>query len=290
MAEPTNERRELADLVFGPVPSRRLGRSLGINNVTSKACTCACVYCQLGRTTAMQTARRPFFPPQKLVEQVQHRVERCRENGDEIDYLTFVPNGEPTLDLGLGQEIALLRPLCIPIAVITNANLIWRRDVRQDLLQADWVSLKVDAVTQDAWRAVDRPRRSLNLAEVLAGASEFAAQYRGHLVTETMLVRGVNDGSQCVQDTIDYIAALEPETAYLSVPIRPPAEEWVRAPAESALNRAYQIASSKLPRVEYLIGYEGNAFAATGDARQDLLSITAVHPMPARCGGRAAGS
>jgi wyosine [tRNA(Phe)-imidazoG37] synthetase (radical SAM superfamily) len=169
--------------------------------------------------------------------------------------------------------------LGIPIAVITNASLIWREDVRADLMKADWVSLKVDAVREDTWRRVDRPRRSLQLAAILDGALEFARSYQGELVTETMLVEGVNDGEDRIQEVTRFLARLRPATAYLAIPTRPPAEKWVHAPGEEAINRAYQILSSKVQRVEYLIGYEGNAFAFTGNVEEDLLSITAVHPM-----------
>ena len=148
-----------------------------------------------------------------------------------------------------------------------------------DLLRADWVSLKVDAVSESIWRQVDRPRRSLRLAAILEGALEFARRYAGQLVTETMLVAGVNDGKDCVGEVAAFLARLQPDIAYLSIPTRPPAEKWVHAPNEETINRAYQILSEQVQRVEYLIGYEGNAFAFTGHVEEDLLSITAVHPM-----------
>lgn len=227
----------------------------------------------------MQIKRRPFYSPERLVDEIRKKVESATEAGELIDYLTFVPNGEPTLDANLGSEIARLKPLGIRIAVITNANLIWRDDVKRDLMLADWVSLKVDAVTDSLWRKVDRPRRSLKLQDILDGALEFAQHYGGQLVTETMLVQGANDCLDSVREVADYIAALLPAVAFLSVPTRPPAEMWVHVPEENVLNQAYQVMSAKIKRVEYLIGYEGNAFSCTGNIRRDLLSITAVHPM-----------
>jgi wyosine [tRNA(Phe)-imidazoG37] synthetase (radical SAM superfamily) len=199
--------------------------------------------------------------------------------GESIDYLTFVPDGEPTLDIHLGREIELLRPLGLPIAVITNASLIWRADVRADLKKADWVSLKVDAVTEDVWRRIDRPHGTLRLAAILDGALEFAAAFAGELATETMLVEGVNDSPALIEETAGFVAQLQPTTAYLAIPTRPPAEAWARPPGEEVINRAYQIFSDRVGPVEYLIGYEGNAFTFTGNVAEDLLSITAVHPM-----------
>ena len=266
-------------IAFGPVPSRRLGRSLGVNNIPPKVCTYACVYCQLGRTIKLQVNRRAFYEPGEIFEAVQDKVKRAREIGETIDYFTFVPDGEPTLDVNLGREIELLKPLGIKIAVITNASLIWREDVREALVRADWVSLKVDSTREEVWRRINRPHGILQLASILDGMLEFAKAYRGELATETMLVEGVNDGDDHVREVADFLARLKPAKAYLSVPTRPPAEEWVRPPDEEAINRAYQTLSKQVDQVEYLIGYEGNAFAFTGSVEEDLLSITAVHPM-----------
>jgi len=266
-------------IAFGPVPSRRLGQSLGVNNIPPKVCTYACVYCQLGRTIKMQVERQAFYEPEKILEAVRDKVDKVRRIGEPVDYLTFVPDGEPTLDLDLGQDIELLRPLGIKIAVITNASLIWREDVREALMKADWVSLKVDATREAAWRQIDRPHGSLQLASILEGMLEFADAYRGELVTETMLVEGINGSDGSISEIAEFLAQLQPARAYLAIPTRPPAEEWVQAPSEEFINRAYQILSNRVGWVEYLIGYEGNAFTFTGNVEEDLLSITAVHPM-----------
>jgi len=266
-------------IAFGPVPSRRLGRSLGINNIPPKVCTYSCAYCQLGRTIKMQIDRRVFYQPEGILKDVKEKVESAREVGESIDYLSFVPDGEPTLDANLSHEIELVKPLGIKIAVITNASLIWREDVREGLMKTDWVSLKVDSGREDVWRRINRPHRTLQLASILDGMLEFAQAYGGELVTETMLVKGINDSDDHLEEVGDFLAQLRPAKAYLSIPTRPPAEEWVQPPSEKVINQAYQILSKRLDQVEYLIGYEGNAFAFTGDVDEDLLSITAVHPM-----------
>ncbi|MFP3896244.1 MAG: radical SAM protein [Anaerolineales bacterium] len=266
-------------IAFGPVPSRRLGKSMGINNIPPKICTYSCVYCQLGRTIKVQIDRQEFYKPEEVFRSVQTRVQSAREGGEAIDYLTFVPDGEPTLDINLGYEIELLRPLGIKVAVISNGSLIWREDVREELAKADWVSLKVDAASEAVWRRVDRPHGRLELAAIQEGMLEFAQDYQGELMTETMLVGGINDSEDDLRDVADFLARLQPDRAYLSIPTRPPAEEWAQAPDEKSINRAYQILSENVDRMEYLIGYEGNAFAFTGDVEEDLLSITAVHPM-----------
>lgn len=270
-----------AEFAFGPVPSRRLGRSLGINNIPPKVCTYSCVYCQLGRTHAMSVERREFYRTAAVVAAVQAKVAQARAAGEAIDYLTFVPDGEPTLDIHLGEEIDLLRPLGIPIAVITNSSLMGRADVRADLARADWVSLKVDAVDEAVWRRVDRPHAALSLHPILEGALTFASGFGGKLVTETMLVAGINDGEAAARTSAGFVAQLAPAAAYIAIPTRPPAEPWVAPPREDVVNQVYQIFAERVPHVEYLIGYEGNAFASSGDPLLDLLAITAVHPMRA---------
>lgn len=269
----------MARLVFGPVPSRRLGRSLGINNIPPKVCSYSCVYCQLGRTDRMVLEREEFYATEQVLEDTCHQVERVDQVGDSVDYLAFVPDGEPTLDLNLGGTIRALKTLGIPIAVITNGSLLGDPRVREDLMDADWVSVKVDAVRSPSWRAVDRPHGRLSLVSVLEGVRRFASEFPGRLLAETMLLEGLNEGQDDLRATAGFLEGICPDKAYLTVPTRPPAEPWAVAPGETVLARAFGLFSEKLASVELLTAYEGDAFAASGDARQDLLSITAVHPM-----------
>jgi len=264
---------------FGPVPSRRLGRSLGINNIPPKTCSYSCVYCQLGSAVSVTTERQAHYAPEAIAAAVRDRVVRARAEGEAIDYLTFVPDGEPTLDANLGRAIRQLRPLGIAIAVITNGSLLWREEVRADLSMADWVSLKVDAVSERVWRRLNRPHRGLSLAAIAAGMLAFREQFQGCLATETMLVQGVNDSDDELQALAAYLASLRPDTAYIAIPTRPPAADWVAPVSEAVLQRAYHAFAERGVPAEFLIGYEGDAFAASGDAKADLLSITAVHPM-----------
>jgi wyosine [tRNA(Phe)-imidazoG37] synthetase (radical SAM superfamily) len=265
---------------FGPVPSRRLGQSLGINIVPAKTCSYGCVYCQVGRTNAMQIRRQFFYDPEQVYEVVRNKVEQTRAEGEHIDYLSFVPDGEATLDVNLGREIDLLRDLDIDIAVITNASIIDDPDVQHELARADVVSLKVDAVRERAWRAVDRPHGRLQLDTILEGMLEFSKRYQGRLLTETLLVRGANDGIDDVTATAEFIAQLGPDTAFLSIPTRPPSEDWVRAPDEETMNLAYQVFADRVKVVECLLGIEDGSFGYSGDVEEDILGVTAVHPMP----------
>jgi len=268
-------------LVFGPVPSRRLGRSLGVNNIPAKNCSYSCIYCQVGKTTNMTCERRIFHKPEKIVTKAKTKIQGAGSRNQTIDYLTFAPDGEPTLDINLGSEISLLKQTEIRVAVLTNASLIWRRDVREDLLKADVVSLKVDAVSNNIWRRINRPCKDLRLGFILEGMATFSKEFKGPIISETMLVDSVDYGNE-FEKIADFLKSLERlNRAYIAVPTRPPTENWVRPPKQEIINRASQVFSEKLgiDRVEYLTAYEGDAFVSTGKVKEDLLSITTVHPM-----------
>lgn len=275
MGEPTE-----VNLAFGPVPSRRLGKSLGVNNIPPKICSYSCVYCQLGRSFQMTINRSVFFDPEEVFESVKNKVEEAERIGERIDYITFVPDGEPTLDINLGIEANLIKQLGKPIAIITNASLIYLESVRKDLMVFDLVSVKVDAVSKELWQKVDRAYGTLGLEKILEGIRTFSNDFRGTLISETVLVDGVDYGNE-FERIAAYLSTLPNlKTAYISIPTRPPAEVWALPPKEEMINEAFQVFESMLDgRVEYLIGYEGDAFAHSGDIEKDILSITAVHPM-----------
>lgn len=265
--------------IFGPVPSRRLGRSVGINNIPPKICTYSCVYCQLGRSLKMIADRHAYYNPDDLLIEVKEKIQNAESNNEPIDYLTIVSDGEPTLDANLGDLIDLLKPLGIKSAVITNSTLLDKPDVRKDLCKADWVSVKIDTLDEKIWRKIDRPHKKIIFSSMLNGIRTFSKEYSGYLVTETMLIKGLNDDIESLRKVAGFIGEINCSVSYLSIPIRPPAEKWVTSPEEQTINRAYQIFKEYALNSEYLIGYEGNEFAYTGDIEADILSITSVHPM-----------
>jgi len=235
----------------------------------------------VGKTTNMTCERQSFLEQEKIVTEVKKRIQSASLRNETIDYLTFAPDGEPTLDINLGSEISLLKQTGMRVAVLTNASLIWRRDIREALCKADVVSLKVDAVSDSIWRRVNRPYKDLSLDLILEGIATFAKEFKGIIISETMLVDSVDYGNE-FEKIADFLKSLKRlSRLYIAVPTRPPTENWVRPPREDIANRAFQVFSEKLgvDRVEYLIGYEGDAFAFTGKVEEDLLSITAVHPM-----------
>ncbi len=270
----------MSKYVFGPVPSRRLGRSLGVNNIPLKHCSYSCVYCQLGRTFFLEAERRSFYPINDVVSEVVEAIGKLGES--KVNYVTFVPDGEPTLDANLGKIAERIKlNISTPIAILSNASLIHMEDVRQDLSIFNLVSLKIDAVMEETWRGINRPHPKLCIHEILGGIMEFSKKYRGKLVFETMLVRGLNDGEESFKEIAEFLSKTRFHKTYISIPTRPPAENWVKPPTEEILIKAYSIFSEKLgaDKVELLIGYEGPEFTSIGDPIESLLAIIAVHPM-----------
>lgn len=266
-------------IAFGPVPSRRLGFSLGINHVFAKHCSYSCVYCQVGRTTHLNIKRQEFYPVDQILADVMKKITECSQAGKEIEYLTLVPDGEPTLDRNLGKLIEALKQFKIPIAVISNASLIDRSDVQEELMQADWVSLKVDSVDENTWRKINRPHRQLSLPNILEGMLTFQKKFHGELVTESMLVAGLNDNEKTTRQLCDFLLELQPLKSYLSIPTRPPAEQGITPPLPESLQEIIKICSNQIPFMDLLIETEIGDFISTGDLAEDILSITAVHPL-----------
>lgn len=248
-------------IVFGPIQSRRFGRSLGVNHVPKKACTYSCVYCQLGPTARTSIDRQPFVSSDAIVDAIR-RVDKP------YDVISFVPDGEPTLDAQLGQHIRAVKPLGAPVAVITNGSLLWNESVRRDLDEADIVSIEIDAVDEQIWRLIDRPSPALSIELVLDGIRAFAREYRGRLWTQTMLLEAFDD----LENVAAFLAEIAPHRVCISVPTRPPGVRHIRAADGVQLARALEL----IPNAELMTEDAASAFVHT---TEELLDVLAVHPL-----------
>ncbi len=270
-------------IVFGPVPSRRLGQSLGINNIPPKICSYSCLYCQIGRTVNISTERKEFYPVKRIVDETGKILDRLRERKEKVDYITFVPDGESTLDINLGQEIRELKKFGLKIAVITNASLLWQKEVRADVVESDLVSVKIDAFDGKVWEKINRPAEELNHKKILEGIKQFRTVFSGTFLTETLLVRGINDSDKEITDIAVFISDLKPSIAFIGIPTRPPAENWVFPPEADVVNRAYVIFTKRGINTELILaGGATTNFGYTGDIESDILHIVSVHPMSHR--------
>ncbi len=266
-------------ITFGPIPSRRLGRSLGINNIPPKVCSYSCVYCQVGLTNQLSIDRKEFYKPMMIYNEVKNRLDELKMKSETIDYLSFVPDGEPTLDINLFETIEHLQNFGIKIAVFTNSSLLWKKEVQASLKLADYVSVKIDAIDEITWKKINHPSTLINLEKVLEGILEFKESYNGKLVTETMLIDGLNDNEDELIKIAHFIVKLKPEIAYLTIPTRPTPLKNIHSPNKERVNSFYKIIKSIYPETALLNLYEGNEFSVSDETEESLLSIMAVHPM-----------
>jgi wyosine [tRNA(Phe)-imidazoG37] synthetase (radical SAM superfamily) len=258
---------------YGPVPSRRLGQSLGVSPIPAKSCSYSCVYCQLGRTNNLMAKRQSFFPRDEILAEI---VKRGRTASP--DYITFVGDGEPTLCSDLGWLIKESRgELDIPTAVITNASLLWRKDVREDLLRADVVVPSLDAGNERIFRLINRPHQDIHFDSVLQGQIDFSREFRGQLWLEVMLVEGINDTEEELISIKHAIDQVQPHRAYIMTPIRPPAEPWVRPPDYRAVLRAQEIIGGSITITDLEAGDFG--LSEFKSAREAIIEIGSRHPL-----------
>lgn len=212
--------------VFGPVPSRRLGFSLGIDIIPLKTCTFNCVYCQLFQTSKQTINRKIFFNSDNIIKDIKEVINKHKN----IDYLTFSGSGEPTLNAAIGSIINDVKSFTdIPIAVITNSTLLWDPDVRNDIKKADLVVPSIDSVTDEIWQKVNRPVDSLTLDMLLDGLKDFCSEYEGKIWLEVMLVKGVNDSIEEIKKTADFVNQLKNiDKVQINTVVRPPNEDYAK--------------------------------------------------------------
>jgi wyosine [tRNA(Phe)-imidazoG37] synthetase (radical SAM superfamily) len=262
--------------VFGPVPSRRLGQSLGIDPIPQKTCNWNCVYCQLGRSTPMINERREYNPVETILEEVILALEN--HSPCEIDWVTFVGSGEPTLHSRLGEMIRKVKAeTSLPVAVITNGALLYLPEVRADLIAADAVMPTLDAGSADLYRRINRPWPELTFERLVNGLLAFRQEYSGKLWVEVMLVCGMNDTEEALGELATVLERIQPDQVHLSLPVRPPAESWVQPANEDGVLRAQAI----LGNVAQVLSPAQGEFDLGGceDVGEAVLSIITRHPM-----------
>ncbi len=207
----------MMEYLFGPVLSRRLGLSMGVDLLPYKTCNMDCVYCELGRTICPASCRGRFVPPEKVLREIESK----RDTG--FDHLTFAGSGEPTLSSDLGEIIRRARAIVdVPIAVITNSALLTSKEVRNEVSEADIVLPSLDAATQETFNAINRPAPGIQIKEIIEGLKDFRKEFHGEIWLEVMLVKGVNEHEA---DLISQAArSIGPDRIQLNTVVRPPAE------------------------------------------------------------------
>ncbi len=262
--------------VFGPVPSRRLGQSLGIDTIPLKTCNWNCVYCQLGRTVPLTNERKEYFPSTDILAEVEAAL--ASHQPGEIDWVTFVGSGEPTLHSNIGWLIREVKALTeLPVAVITNGALLYLPDVRRDLAQADVVMPSLDAGTAVLYRQINRPHPEVTFEHLVEGMIAFRQEYSGKIWIEVMLVHGLNDTEAALHQIAAVLRRIQPDEVHINLPTRPPAETWVRPSVEEGLLRARAILGDIATVVHPVEGeFDLSGFDTAVAA---IIAIITRHPM-----------
>lgn len=261
--------------VYGPVPSRRLGRSLGVDVIPFKTCTYDCTYCQLGHTTCHTIERREYVDPDEVLEEIAAKLKE-----DTPDIISFAGSGEPTLNSGLGRIIHGIRGMTdVPVAVFTNSSLLWMPEVRAELMEASMVSPSLDAADVASAEAVNTLARGLNIQVILEGLRAFCAEYKGQIWIEILLCKGINDSDEELDKLKAVLEGLPRfDRIQLNTATRPPADRTVLPLTEEELDRAgrrlgfpYEIIASFKKK-----GQAQNRDEETGE--EDVLDLVRCHP------------
>lgn len=258
--------------IFGPVPSRRLGQSLGVSPIPEGTCNYSCTYCQLGRTRHMTNRRQCFFPLNDILQE----FDQCLDGCPSFDVVTVVGEGEPTLYADLGPLIHQLKQRTEkPVAVITNGALLSDGAVRQDLMEADIVLPSLDAVDQNTFRAIDRPYGTIRFDEVWQGLKTFSKEYTGQIYLEIMLLDQVNCSEETILQFKEMLKQLRYDRLYVNAPVRPPAEKNVYPASPEQIDYAVKT----LGGISIDMLTTGSFASEIDDPLEAIISIAKRHPM-----------
>ncbi len=231
-------RKHSSKYTYGPVPSRRLGYSLGVDIIPHKNCSFDCVYCQLGKTTCKTLRRKEYAPVREIIREVEQVIQR----EDRIDYITFSGSGEPTLHESIGLLIDELKKLtAIPIAVLTNGSLLYMPEVRKDLKHADVVLPTLCTASQDVFQRINRGHPDLTIERIINGLIDFRTIFLGEIWLELMFVRGLNDAPDEIRRLKKVISKIKPDRIHLNTVVRPPSEDYAQALSFEDLERIRRI-------------------------------------------------
>ncbi|MBM3162663.1 MAG: radical SAM protein [Chlorobi bacterium] len=263
--------------VFGPVSSKRLGQSLGVDLLPMKSCTWNCVYCQLGKTREYVTERREFYSPEEILREIRQALQA----GSHIDWITFVGSGETLLYKGIGRLIGEVKKItAIPVAVITNGSLLYLPEVRRELLQADAVLPSLNAGSEELYLRIDRPAPGFSFRPHLDGLIAFRREYKGKLWVEVMLLKGMNDSDDALLALSEAMQQVDPDMVHLVLPTRPAPEQQVSLPDTERIERAVSILSAVAPVVHPVKG--GMDLGGVVDLLEAVTAIVSRHPVQER--------
>jgi wyosine [tRNA(Phe)-imidazoG37] synthetase (radical SAM superfamily) len=265
---------EAASHIYGPVPSRRLGFSLGVDILPYKTCSFDCVYCQLGRTGRKSGRRGRYFSSRDILRQIKEAIDK----NPRVDHITFSGSGEPTLHTEIGNLIRKIKKMTdIPVVVLTNSSLLTRKPVRRALMAADIVVPSLDAATAASFRRVNRPLPSVRVEDIIGALALFRREFKGRIWLEVMLVKGINDSPSDIKALKKAIDRIRPDKVQLNTVVRPPAEKWAQPLSRSALDK---IKKDLGGRAEVVVDFRRRPGSpAVPDIRRTILAMAERRPV-----------
>lgn len=265
----------MASHIFGPVPSRRLGISLGLDIVLFKTCTLNCIYCQCGETSTLTLERKSFFDPEIILRELHD----FNLNNKHIDYITFSGSGEPTLNKDIGEIITeIKRVTSIPVAVLTNGTLFFMKDVRQDLKEADLVLPSLDAASAEIFSRINRPHSDLPIKRVISGLIEFRKDFPGKIWLEVFIIKNINDDRKSIRELYEQIKLINPDKIQLNSLDRPPACQGVEPASTASLEQIVSQWKDFSP--EIIKRAESRTEIASFDADLEKLILNTISRRP----------
>jgi wyosine [tRNA(Phe)-imidazoG37] synthetase (radical SAM superfamily) len=221
--------------LFGPVPSRRLGMSLGVDLVPKKVCSLDCVYCEVGKTTKLTLDRKEYIKLDKVKEELTHYF----DNNPDPDYITFSGSGEPTLNVFIGEILQFIKQNKpnIPIAVLTNGTLLYDKNVREAILNANVVLPSLDAATEDVFKKINRPAKDLRIEKYIIGLIDFRKEFKGKIWLEIFILPGYNDTENELLELKKAILRIKPDSIQLNTLDRPGTVTNLRGATKQELQR-----------------------------------------------------
>ncbi len=263
------------EFLFGPVPSRRLGLSLGINIIPHKTCTYNCVYCEVGRTTNLTVERKSFYDPEAIKREFVENIDKVGK----IDYVTFSGSGEPTLNKDIGELIRFVKGKGYRTCVLTNGSLLYLDDVKNDLMEADVVIPSLDSARKESFLKVNRPHRSLKLEKIIEGIKDFTRAFKGKMWLEVLFVKGVNDSDEDVTALVQAIKEIKPFKVQIGTVDRPPADDWVEKLSDKEMMDIYTYMSAHLDvEVDLIGGFNKENDKFYEDVERSIIKLINIRP------------
>lgn len=262
--------------IFGPVPSRRLGLSLGINIIPFKTCTYNCIYCEVGKTTNLTITRQPFFNTDNIKKEFKNSIEKVGK----IDFVTFSGSGEPTLNSDIGELIDFVKSFKkYKVAVLTNGSLLYLKSVRNALIHADVVVPSLDSAREESFKKINMPHKDLKLDKIIEGLKKFSDEFKGEIWLEVLFAKNINDSEKDLDALSDVINYIKPVQVQIGTVDRPPAYISAKRLSNQEMMDVYSILSAKSDvKIEIISAFSRESDSFYDNIERSIIKMINIRP------------